>query len=132
MWHGNDTLPNPNPSADHIVGAVPAEESNPAVLFVTWMLLSSFEMGRGAGCDCCCCRCQSSSAINGDAMQALFGISLLQTVLTSAMADNSPGPTSACVSCFVFALGCFEPDAVPVPWYASGYIQVRATQHSRQ
>lgn len=43
--------------------------------------------------------------------------------LTSAIAPSSPGDTSWCVSCRVFALGVLDPDAVAVPWYASGCSQ---------
>jgi hypothetical protein len=34
--------------------------------------------------------------------------------------------TSWCVSCRVFALGVLEPEAVAVPWYASGCNQENA------
>lgn len=40
--------------------------------------------------------------------------------LTSAMAATRFCETSWCVSCRVFALGVLEPEAVAVPWYASG------------
>lgn len=54
--------------------------------------------------------------------------------LTSAMAVTRFCETSWCVSCRVFALGVLEPEAVAVPWYASGWDQnttatATATKH---
>jgi hypothetical protein len=43
-------------------------------------------------------------------------LSLMLPLRTSAIADTRFCDTSWCVSCFVFALGVFDPEAVAVPW----------------